>query len=266
MAWFRKKSAKNHRNRPPRPRREWNWRLIGRRVARTAIGAALVAAAGFGMVRLLDPQTLPLRALEVAGEFRQVSAEQVREIVAPYTGHGFFAVDVTALKRELHAMPWVYAVTVRREWPETLHVTVFEQVALARWGDDAVVSHLGTLFFPTPDSVPDDLPQLLGPAGSEGEVAAGLRLFSAALLPLDMQVRRLRLDERRSWQLVTDSDLEILLGRQDIERRINRFVGFYADLRGQRKSARLARVDLRYGNGFAVNWVEPDSNSVRGVS
>lgn len=266
MAWFRKKPAQNRRNRPPRPRREWNWRLIGRRAVRAGIGAALVAGAGFGMVRLLDPQTLPLRTLEVAGEFHHVAAEQVREIVAPYASHGFFAVDVAALKGALTALPWVYAVTVRRDWPQTLRVTVYEQVALARWGDAAVVNNLGKLFFPAPQTVPDDLPRLFGPADSEAEVAAGLRMLRAALAPLAMPIRQLRLDERRSWRLVMDDGMEILVGRQDIERRVGRFVGFYAGLRDERKTARIARVDLRYGNGFAVNWVEPEPQSERNVS
>ncbi len=259
MAWFRKKNAnRNRRVEPPPPRRAWNWRQIGRRLVRAGIGAALVAAAGLGIVKLLDPQTLPLRALAVAGEFRHVGAEQVREIVAPYASHGFFAVDVAALKRALTGVPWVYAVTVRREWPETLSVTVYEQVALARWGDNAVVNNLGRLFFPPLDTVPTDLPQLLGPADSEAEVAAGLRVLREALSPLDMQVQQLRLDERRSWQLTTDTGMEILLGRQDIERRIARFVGFYAGLHEEHGTARIARVDLRYGNGFTVNRVEPE--------
>lgn len=258
MAWFGR-ARRNQRNRPPRPPR--NWRGIARRVVSTAAGAAVIAAAGFGVMRLLDPQTLPLRRLEVAGEFRQISAEQVREVVAPYALPGFFALDVAALKGALTDMPWVHDVSVRREWPDTLHVTVYEQVALARWGDDAVINELGKLFYPEAATIPDGLPRLAGPDDTETEVAAGLRMISRELLPLAVRVRELTLDERRSWRLVLDDEVEVVLGRQDMERRVRRFVEFYPRLHDEHPGARIARIDLRYGNGFAVTRTAADKQS-----
>ena len=56
---------------------------------------------------------------------------------------------------------------------------------------------------------------------------------------------------RRAWQVRADNGPTIELGREDIEPRLERFVGAYARTVG-RLQRRIDHVDLRYSNGFAV--------------
>ena len=56
---------------------------------------------------------------------------------------------------------------------------------------------------------------------------------------------------RRAWQLRADNGLTIELGREDIEPRLERFVGAYQRTIGGLQR-RIDHVDLRYSNGFAV--------------
>lgn len=262
MRPLRKKKRTNRRL-VTTPRRQVNWRAITRGTA----GAVLVAVLIAGSRELLQPQTLPLRALEIEAEFNRVSAADIRAAVAPYTSDGFFGVDVAAARRQVVGLPWVAAAEIRRRWPDSLQVTVYERQPLARWGDAAVLGDDGVLFFPDAANVPDGLPLLHGPEDSEAEVAATFHRMTRALEPLDLGVWQLRLDERRAWRMVLDNGIELVLGRHDADRRMARFVEFYqGTLAARRETARIERVDLRYGNGFAVHWTTAVAQAGRDVS
>ena len=185
----------------------------------------------------------------------------------PYTRQGFFGVDVIAARRQLLELPWVATAEVRRQWPDRLLVTVYEQRPLARWGANAVVNDDGKMFAPLVATIPGDLPLLDGPPHSEGEVAATYRQMMHVLRPLDLHVRQLQLDERRSWRVTLDNGIEVVLGRQDADQRMVRFIEFYKGLRAAHEAAaEIDRVDLRYGNGFAVQWATTANKSDKGVS
>jgi cell division protein FtsQ len=68
-----------------------------------------------------------------------------------------------------------------------------------------------------------------------------------------LTLEKLELDERGSWRLVLGSGQEIRLGRRDIDERLYRFFRFVAPALAD-KLTRVAYVDLRYTNGFAVGW------------
>jgi cell division protein FtsQ len=147
-------------------------------------------------------------------------------------------------------LPWVRSVTVRRVWPGRLEVSVEEHVALARWGDDALVNVHGEKFFAR---TKDALPSFVAPAGTAAEVTRRYRSFSEIVAPLGTGVERVVLSPRHAWQLRLGNGLHLMLGRDaDIaEQRLKKFV--------EAHPATLARtgqkpeyVDLRYPNGFAL--------------
>ena len=78
------------------------------------------------------------------------------------------------------------------------------------------------------------------------------------LAPLGLNVTRLQLSERRAWRMTLNDGLELRLGRDGVERRLQRFVEVYPGVLKQ-QLARIAAVDLRYTNGFAVQW-KPDAS------
>lgn len=217
-------------------------------------GGALVARDGF-----------PFRTLRIEGVFEHVSAGQVAGVVAPYAAAGFFATDVAAIKQALEALPWVSAAAVRRIWPDVLHVTLVEQTALARWGEEGLVNPQGEVFFPSPGEAGEagqgDLPVLAGPSlRAAPQVVERYRGLSRVLRPLGLGIRRLSMDARHSWQLTLSDGSRLILGRGETEARLRRFVRFYPGLAREGNAAAI--VDLRYTNGFAVLWA-PVGEAVR---
>ena len=61
---------------------------------------------------------------------------------------------------------------------------------------------------------------------------------------------------RRAWQVQFDHGPLLRLGRQDLDRRLQRFAGVVStQLHGL--LGHMQSVDMRYTNGFAVQW-NPD--------
>lgn len=205
------------------------------------------------MAHVLDPRTLPIRHVRINGEFRHLAPAALQAAASDAVRGGFFNVNVDAVRLQLMREPWVRDVTVRRVWPDTLSLQVVEQEPIARWGEAALLNAQALRFAPDRASWPQGLPQLGGPDGSEALLLRRFRTMQQALAPHGLLLDRLELDERRSWTLGIRAGPRVILGRRDYLSRFERFStvipGYVRDNLG-----RMAVVDMRYTNGFAVRW------------
>jgi len=204
----------------------------------------------------------PIARLQVVGRFEHVPAEQVRAAVQPVLGRGFFALDLGRVHAAVAALPWVRYVQVRKRWPDALEVTVYEHVAVARWGDARWLSRAGVVFAAADEPALAALPHLAGPDSRRDEVIALYRQAQSLFVSQGRGVRELQVSTRGSWSLRLDDDTDVMIGRDDPQQRLARFVRLLPQvLTGS--SQRLARVDLRYTNGFAVTWAAPAAPAAR---
>ncbi len=196
----------------------------------------------------------PMRHLVVTGEFRQVSDGRVRNVVLPYVQRGFFAVDLPAIRASLAALPWVQKVEVRKRWPDRLEVALVEFRPMARWGEARMLSERGDIF-PAPPGAHERLPLFEGPDNRASELMAFHSQARPMFLAVGLQVRRVRLTPRGSWNLLLSDDTEVEVGRGEPELRLARFARLMPRL--EDGNGRIARADLRYTNGFALVWRAP---------
>ncbi len=204
--------------------------------------------------RLRQALEFPFRQVQVVGQLRHVDAAQVRDIAAPYAERGFFATDVDAIRSAVRALPWVERAAVRRIWPDQLQITVVEQVAVARWGEEGLLNARGEVFVPVRGPLPEDLPRLAGPPGTAATVLAHYRDMAARLAALDLRLVALSQDRRRSWRARLDNGVELMLGKVQPRERVARFVRYYPQVVREEGDVRL--FDLRYANGFAIRRAE----------
>jgi len=221
-------------------------------VAGILTGIALLIFMLVGAQLLLRPSLFPLREITVHGALLHTSASQLEQVTRGRISGNFFSVDLSAVRRSIEQLPWVRRVIVRRVWPDGLEVSIEEHVALAHWGDDALVDTYGERFEAHSDAA---LPTFAGPAGSEAEVTRRYRRFAALLAPLGDPLVRVILTPRYAWQLRLRSGLRVMLGRDTgelpVETRLARFVAVYPQTLGKLPQ-RHEYVDLRYPNGFAL--------------
>lgn len=220
---------------------------------------ALVGIAGLmfaiaGLALLLRSPLFPVTELEVKNALAKTTREDIEAATRGRIGGNFFAMDPDAVRAALEQLPWVRRASVRRIWPGRLEVALEEHVALARWGDDALVNVQGERFNGRTEQA---LPTFLGPAGTELEVARRYERFARLVAPLGAQLERVVLTPRHAWQLRLASGLHIMLGRDADagESRLQRFIDAYPATLG--KIARQHEyVDLRYPNGFALRVLD----------
>jgi len=80
----------------------------------------------------------PVTNIKVEAEFAHVSAEQIRSAVLPRLGKGFFATDLEDVRHAIGSLPWVESVEVRKRWPDTLLVRIYERQPFARWNSSSM--------------------------------------------------------------------------------------------------------------------------------
>lgn len=215
-------------------------------IAASAAVAAVLAVAH----RLLD---VPVEGLTIDAPFQRVSVLQLREAIEPHARDGFLDMDLQRLREDVEALAWVDRASVRRVWPNALHVTVSEQVPAARWGESGLLNTRGELFVEQARHELAELPRLSGPEARVADVARQYLELRGPLIEAGLGLRAVTLDERGAWQFVLGSGIEVRLGRNDAAERAQRFVGVAAPVVA-RHEARIRYVDMRYSNGFAIGW------------
>jgi cell division protein FtsQ len=240
-----------NRRKEDEPRR---WRLPQvdwRRAGMSLLGVAILAGFGLVLQWALDQ---PIERIAVQGRFQRVSVLDIEQAVkGRLHGAGLVSVDLGAVQRAIAALPWVDVATVERAWPRGLRVVVVEQVAAARWGANGLLNARGQLFATDSRHVPEELPRLSGPPGSEGQVAQRYLAIQGRLVEAGMRITALRLDPRGAWEIDLDNGVAVRLGRRQVDERFERFVAAALRLLA-RRAADIEYIDMRYTNGFAVGW------------
>lgn len=213
-----------------------------------ALAAILLLYAVFFL--MIQLPLFPLKRVEVKGALRHVTYQQVSFIVTREFKGNFFTLDLAQVGAGFQKLPWVRNVSLRRQWPDTLEVTLEEHQALARWTEGGLVNTRGELFQAASSS---ELPVFSGPSGSAKEVTELFRQFQETLAPIKLRPVHLTMNDRRAWQLKLDSGLVLELGRDQAATRLSKFVRVY-DTTIVRMPHPVASVDLRYPNGFAVRF------------
>ena len=208
----------------------------------------------------------PVTRLNVNARFDHVSAEQIRAAAQPLLGKGFFALDLDEVRAAVARLPWVERAEVRKRWPDTVDLTVFEQQPFARWGSERLVNRRGELFSVAGADGLQGLPRLSGPDDRLDDVLRFHAECQREFTGSGLAVEAVALSPRGGWRLELASGTVVELGRDDAQRRLTRFLDVWPRLAGTHASA-PAYIDLRYENGFAMRWPEPaaDGNRESGI-
>ena len=238
--------------RPPAYRRWLGY--LTRMPWRRVLPIGLAGAGALGLICLcgwyLDR---PIASIQLEGEFRRVAVGQVEAVVKEFQGAGFASVDLYAVRTAVEAIPWIDHVRVARRWPNGLQIALTEHQPAARWGEHGLLNVRGELFLREAQQVPLELPQLLGPEGTQQQVTRLYFELAPQLLKAGLRVSQVELDARGAWQLTLANGVQVRLGRQDVRARVDRLVRSAGPLVAA-QTGTIRYIDLRYSNGFSVGW------------
>jgi len=213
----------------------------------------LAAMVPWATDRLLTAMDQQIIAVDVRGDFVGDSSVAVERAAGAWIGKSYFATDLAEVKAELEQRPWVASAAVRRVWPGRLEIDIREKKPLAYWTDGRLVSRSGELFLPPNPEVAGRLPRLAGPDERVREVISMARSMSDQLAGYGLGFAGLSVEQRGAWTLTLSNGIEVVLGRDKVEQRFERFITVYENRLASRVDE-VSRVDARYSNGVAVQW------------
>ncbi|MGH8402800.1 MAG: cell division protein FtsQ/DivIB, partial [Gammaproteobacteria bacterium] len=225
--------------------------LFSLAAALIALAVVIVLAVRYAKPLLEGPV---LTELVIPGKLEHAQPQAVRAAVLSALGSGFFTTNVEAVQNAVQAVPWVASAAVRRSWPHTLYIDVTEELPVARWNGDGLMDAQGKVFVHAGGKTWPKLPLLTGPEGSGQDVLTQFNTFASVLTPRGLAILQLTVDARGDATLELSDGIQVRLGREDAELRLERFAAVALPTLSE-KLATVAYVDMRYTNGFAVGYL-----------
>ena len=227
-----------------------------------AVILMLVLFVVFLIDRALRPGYFTIERIRVEDNLHRVDPLSVERKAWQGVNGNYFSVDLTAIEEQLKEIAGIYQVSVRRVWPDTLHVSVTESGALAKWTELRADGSYGIERFINlpPDQISRQVPALVGPAERRGTVLDVYHEADRMLRPLGLETVAVNLTAVGDWRLQVqssyvdeESGFALVVGRHDPVQKVIDFAEvFDIALRGQ--LALIEVVDLRYPSGLAVRW------------
>lgn len=209
--------------------------------------AVLVLLAGGAWYAYASIVSRPVEHVQFTGHVDRIPPAALAALADGIRRASASGVRMESVREAARRVPWVREASVRRRFPAALEIHLEAFDAVARWGDQQMVSSEGEVF---PARTSARLPLFRGPEGSAAAMVAAYPAIATALQPLGRSVAELRLSRRGAWQVVLDSGLTLELGRGDVQPRLARFAAAWPQLAARGIDPKHA--DLRHANGFAL--------------
>ncbi|MCQ8104169.1 cell division protein FtsQ/DivIB [Methylomonas sp. SURF-2] len=220
------------------------------------------AGAWFGWKQLQsqDAASKPIRYVKIEGAFQYTSKDKLKQVLTPEMKRGFYHADMDTIHHLIRDLPLVAQVDVKRVWPDAVHIKIIEQKPIVRWGDKALLNKQGEVLIPEDIGEFKNLPLITGPNGQEKKLLEIMKGVYIVLKDKSMQLAEFHVNDRRAWRIKLADGLEMQLGGKAPLENMQRFLKTM-DLLGEEQIAKMASVDTRYPNGYAVTW-KPDTPEI----
>lgn len=246
--------------RPPVPARSKHSLMV-----KWSFGLLMISCLVWAWVKIINPATFPVRTVQIKGNYSHVDRELLRQTIMPYVKSGLFEMDTNSLRDRLSQIPWVANAAIDRQWPDALTISLVEQQPVARIGNDALLNAQGEVFAVNSSTIPQKLPLFTGPSGQEKLMLETYQQMELLLSSLGLHISSLSLDERQAWLLQLNNGLMVEVGHVDPLARLQRFVSVYNKMVGS-NLANIQLIDLRYGNGAAVQFKQLSVNKINAIN
>ena len=216
---------------------------------------AMFSVVWFVAKRVNAQESSPVTSLKITGEMPYTQKQDILSAIEPLNMGNYFKVDVNQVQQTISELPWVYSVSVRKQWPNELKIYVVDQAPVASWNGDFFINEFGSAFQADASRVDHELPAFFGPEGSELTALENFKSLNKLLEYRALAIDELVLTERYSWQLTLNDGVQINLGREERVKRVQRFMDIYPQIKQEQKQQQVIDyIDLRYDTGVAVGW------------
>ena len=184
---------------------------------------------------------------------------QLQQLLGEKADTNLLKADLQSYLAKLETVDWVGQADVRRDWQQGIVVNVVPRQAVAKFGSERLVDANG-MVFKTADSNDlnnASLMQLQGDSQNAVVMMQQIKQVSDWFMPLGMKIEEVIVTPRMAWLFRFDNGLRVLVDNDNTSEKLYRLsIMLQNQLKPQLKT--LQTVDLRYKNGMAVTWRQPD--------
>lgn len=199
------------------------------------------------------PKNFPIRQVKIVGSYDHLDKKALQDIISSYTKNGFFYINVISMKYKILALPWVSSAEIRRKWPDTIVVTLVQEQAVAKWGDNILVNKKLHLFTPPLATFPPGLPMFFGTEERLVEIFNVYTQAQNVLNSLNFKINKIIMQPHQYWELQLENGTILYLKESQALNQLEFLVKIYAKLTHEHENPPKS-IDLRYADGLAVKW------------
>ena len=195
----------------------------------------------------------PIELINVSGDLKRVPLKSIENNTNSLRNKGFLSFNASEVKEKIESLDWVESVEIIRVWPNKIDIRIMEESLLGIWNDDLILNSSGKLYVVDQRSIPENIPRLNGPKGSERDVMNFFIRINNLLTGRGLYLEELTLDARGSLSFIIKPKIEIKLGKTEINQKLERlFLALDQTLLA--KINKVSYIDLRYSEGLAISW------------
>lgn len=191
--------------------------------------------------------------IKIKGNTTHITHEQLAYIAKNRLRGTFFTLDINSLQREFLQIPWVQSVTVTRDFPDTITVNVNEYDAIARFGDEGLISSSGRIFSGANDST--TLPTFNGQANQALKFLNDYTALQPLLHSKNISLLRLDITNWGTTRVFFSNELAVIICTLDITAQIDTLAKYWDQL--YQINPALNYINMCYKNGVAINSPPP---------
>ena len=187
--------------------------------------------------------------ITIKGNTRHITQEQLSYIAKNRLRGTFFTLDINSLQREFLQVPWVQSVTVTRDFPDAITVNVNEYDAIARFGDEGLVSVKGNVFSGADDST--TLPVFNGMLKQVPNFLDDYQALKPLLHDKNINLNRLDVTASGITKIYFSNDLQVIICNVNIASNIEILSKYWDKL--YQLNPNLNYINMCYKNAVAIN-------------
>ncbi|MBX2808913.1 MAG: FtsQ-type POTRA domain-containing protein [Cellvibrionaceae bacterium] len=197
----------------------------------------------------------PIADVLIKGDLQYVDRRQLSAVTKTAIERGFIKESLPDLRRQLEQLPWIDSVSLRRQWPDKLIVTVVEQQPIARWGAGGFVNYRGELIDVSAAELKKlaHLSTLSGRDSEAFDIMQQYRTMAQLIKNYDVSIVSLEKNTLGLWQFTLDNDWHIIVGRDGLIAKLKLMTALLSKNILTLNDA-IDTIDMRYVNGLAVKW------------
>lgn len=190
-----------------------------------------------------------LDRIEVVGNLQALTAEDIERAAQIPVGTNLFRIALAAVEQNILKQRWVESVSIRRQIPNVLWISIqeYQPKALRLDGKLFFVSQEGKVFKEVEGETKRDFVVLTG-AQNESSILEALRLIAFFEKKVDFGVfglSEIYYNEATGFSLVTlNGAMEVTLGKENLETKLERLMTVWSYL--QPRLGGFSGIDLDY--------------------